>query len=117
MKELLEAFLSAINNWVVSPPVKGAMAAGLVAILRILYDDTESSNVRKVLEATFCGSIAWFSAYALPFVGLSYDLSIFLGGAIGLIGADKVRSWARNMAQQRINKLVPEEKKDDSVQR
>lgn len=79
-------------------PWRAAMAGFFVAILRIMYDGQEPRLVRRLLEATLCGSIALAVTYGAEAFGWPEGLGIFLGGAVGLFGADQVRAWGQHVA-------------------
>ena len=83
-------------------PFRAAMLAGLVALLRIVYDGREPRWFRRVLEATLCGCIALGVAYLCEGLGLKQGWATFLGAGVGLLGADKVREIGRRIADQRI---------------
>ena len=103
MREYIEAVASAITEILSNPPAKGALAGTIIALLRIMYDDREPNTVRRLLEAALCGSIAWVTAYVLPAIGLSADTSVFIGGMVGLLGADKIRSLANTFARRKAS--------------
>lgn len=86
-------------------PVRAAIVGTLVALLRVMYDDKEPSIVRRLLECTLCGAIALCVASGAQALGLQGDYSTFAGGAIGLIGADTVRAWARRLAERRVKDM------------
>ena len=83
-------------------PIRAALLAALVSILRILYDGKEPRWARRVLEAALCGAIALGIAHLVEALGMSSGWATFLGGAIGLFGADQVREWGRRLAESRV---------------
>lgn len=114
MKELIDTIMAMSRETAISPPMKGAMAAAGVAFLRVMYDNKEPRVVRRLLEVCLCGAITWFASYILPYIGISTDWSVFLGGSIGLIGADQVRSWGQSIAQRRVDSITkPQENAND----
>lgn len=94
-------------NWLsalsLSDPVKAAVLAACVALLRILYDAKEPRWLRRILEAALCGAIALAIAHLTTAVGLPAGWATFLGGAVGLFGADQVREWGRRLAAARLS--------------
>ncbi len=84
-------------------PIKAAILAALVAILRILYDGKEPRWVRRALEAALCGCIAMGVAYLTESLGLPHGWGVFMGAAIGLFGADSVREFGRRYISGRIS--------------
>lgn len=83
-------------------PIRAALLAGVVAMLRILYDGREPRWVRRVLEAALCGTIALGIAHLIEAVGMASGWATFLGASVGLFGADQVREWGRRLADARV---------------
>lgn len=97
-------FLAAMWNlfWVSLPePIKAAVIATVVAGLRVMYDDKEPRQMRRILEAVLCGVIAFGVASGVEAMGWSSGMATFLGGFVGLIGADKVRELGKVFAERR----------------
>ena len=76
----------------------------MIAFLRVMYDDKEPRFWRRGLEAALCGMIALGVASGAEALGISANFSTFIGGAIGLFGADQIRSWGRQIVRYRIGK-------------
>lgn len=88
------AFLHAL--WESLPaPLKAAILGSLIALLRVMHDDREPRLVRRLLEAMLCGAIAFGVGSGAEAVGAEQGMAMFLGGAVGLLGADKVRELGR----------------------
>lgn len=87
-------------------PLKAMIAGTGVAFLRVMYDDKEPRMVRRLLEAALCGVIALCVAALAEALGIDPGLATFAGGAIGLIGADQVREWARKVGEQHIKRTA-----------
>lgn len=83
-------------------PVRAAMISFIVAMLRVVYDGKEPRWVRRILEATLCGTIALAVTHLTTALGFSSGWGVFLGAAIGLFGADQVREWGRRIAERRV---------------
>lgn len=83
-------------------PVKAAVLASIIALLRVMYDGKEPRMVRRMLESALCGTIALGVAYGVGALGWPSGVGTFLGAAIGLFGADQVRAWGRSLADQRF---------------
>jgi lambda family phage holin len=83
-------------------PVKGALVGTVVALIRVMYDDREPRLLRRLLESTLCGAIAFAVASGAEALGLHGGYSTFAGGAVGLLGADQVRAWAQIWGRKRI---------------
>ena len=94
-------FMQAI--WDATPePVKAAILAVLVAMLRIMYDGKEPRWVRRLLEASLCGAIALGVAHLTESLGMPHGWGTFLGAVVGLLGADYVRELGRKYLSGRI---------------
>lgn len=83
-------------------PLRAAVLAGVVATLRIMYDDREPRLLRRLLEAALCGAIAFGIAAGLEAVAVPQGLATFLGAAVGLLGADKVREIGHRYVRRRM---------------
>ena len=84
--------------------LKAALLATVIAFLRMMYDDREPRFWRRVLESALCGAIAVGVSSGVEAFGGQSSLSVFLGGMVGLFGADQVRAWGRRIAETRIGK-------------
>lgn len=100
MHDSFDSFLRALG--MLPEPIRAAIIAFFMAMLRILYDNKEPRWVRRVLESSLCGTIALAATHAVMILGMSKDWGVFLGGFIGLMGADKVREWGRRVADKRL---------------
>lgn len=85
--------------------IQAALVGAAVAFLRVMYDDREPSFIRRLFECALCGAIAMCIASLAEATGMSGNYSTFIGGSVGLLGADQVRAWARKLAQKRVDKL------------
>ena len=86
---------------------QAAIVGSVVAFLRVMYDDREPSLVRRLFECALCGAISMCIASLAETAGLSGNYSAFIGGSVGLLGADQVRTWARKLAQRRFDAGKP----------
>lgn len=95
--------------WELLPePFKAAVLAMLIAALRILYDGKEPRYIRRIMEACLCGAIAFGLAAGLEAVKVPPGMATFLGAAIGLLGADKVREFAQRYVSAKMEKEIEE---------
>lgn len=93
--------------WAALPePIRAAALAACVALLRVVYDDKEPRWVRRILESALCGAIALGVAHLTEALGMPTGWATFLGGAVGLFGADQVRDWGRRIALKRLDDTV-----------
>lgn len=86
-------------------PIRAAIVSAVIAYLRVLYDGKEPRLIRRVLEAALCGSIALGVASGVEGMGLPQGFGTFFGAAIGLFGADQVRTWGRKLAERKVEEL------------
>lgn len=92
--------------WAAVPdPLRAAVVGALVALIRVMYDDREPRIWRRLLECALCGAIALCVASGASAMGITGDIATFAGGAIGLLGADTVRTWARRIGERRVRDL------------
>ncbi len=96
------------HNWhllwgSIPEPLRASALAWLVAMIRILYDGREPRWIRRFLESTLCGLIALVVAVLAQATKLDPGVATFLGGAVGLLGADWVREKARQLAEIRLS--------------
>lgn len=75
-----------------SATVKGAGMAVIVAFLRVMYDDQETSRARVMLECLLCGAITLCSSSVVAWAGLPESMVIAVGGTIGGLGMTAFRS-------------------------
>lgn len=88
----------------VPPSVKGAVMAFVIAVLRIVYDRQETSNVRIVLEAAICGCLSLSFSGALGWLGAPESVAVAFGGAVGFIGVTKIRQLALTWLGKKADK-------------
>jgi lambda family phage holin len=92
-----------ISAWHALPePVKAAILAALVALLRVMYDDREPRYIRRFLEAALCGAIAFGVGSGVDAMVASAGMAQFVGGFIGLLGADKVRELGQRYVKRKV---------------
>ena len=83
-------------------PFRASALAAMVAFVRVMYDGKEPRLMRRVLESVLCGLIALSIAYMIEALGMSGNWATFIGGAVGLFGADQVRAWGRKFAEKKM---------------
>lgn len=84
--------------------VKGAIMAFIIAILRIIYDRQETSNMRILLEAAICGGLSLSFSGAISWIGAPESVAVAFGGAIGFIGVTKIRQLALTWLSKKAEK-------------
>lgn len=85
-------------------PIRAALLAAAVALLRVYYDNNEPRTLRRLFEAALCGAISFGLAEGLVAASVPPGMATFAGGFVGLLGADKVREVARRYMQHKIAK-------------
>ena len=93
MQDTTDAIMKLIN--MLPEPFRASALAAMVAFVRVMYDGKEPRLMRRVLESVLCGLIALSIAYMIEALGMSGNWATFIGGAVGLFGADQVRRWGR----------------------
>lgn len=89
--------------WAAIPePMRAALLSSAVALLRILYDRKESRPIRVAIESALCGCLSLAVFHGVQALQWSQYLGVFLGGVIGLVGVDQVRSWARAFGNRKL---------------
>jgi len=101
--QLLEIIKMVINFLPLE--LKAAVFAVSISFLRILYDDREPSHIRRLLEALLCGAITVACSHLVSALGASAHWSMFIGGMVGLLGADYIRDKARKFATEKIRSM------------
>lgn len=100
MQDTTDAIMKLIN--MLPEPFRASALAAMVAFVRVMYDGKEPRLMRRVLESVLCGLIALSIAYMIEALGMSGNWATFIGGAVGLFGADQVRSWGRKFAEKKM---------------
>lgn len=86
---LLAVIWSALTG--MSPAVKGAAMAVVIAYLRVMYDGKETHRVRIMLESLLCGALSLCATSVIAWLQLPGDLAIAVGGSVGFIGVNAMR--------------------------
>ena len=102
MPEKYFEFWASLWN-LVPETVRAGVFGFLVALLRVNYDDKEPRRSRRLLEAALCGIIAYAVSTGMVHFGIPPSLSVFMGAAIGMLGADKVRELGRKFAEDKLD--------------
>ncbi|TRX75269.1 phage holin, lambda family [Pseudomonas mangiferae] len=80
------------------PAIYAAALGFWIAALRVIYG---GGGLRKAaLEAPLCGFITLSASSGLEVFGLTGASAPFIGGIIGLLGVEGVRSLARRYAER-----------------
>jgi len=98
------------TNWLVKllqtmpPAVGGVLMAMFVSILRVVYDREETTLVRIGLESLICGCLTLAGGSAAVAMGWGDGWHLFIGGMVGFIGSQGVRSVAYNVIDRKTRR-------------
>lgn len=96
-----------IASWASSHAQLGAAGmSGVVAFLRVSFYGGTKRQV--FFETLLCGCVTWCAVPALELFNLPGNLGIPLGGAIGFLGVE----WVRSRAMRAADKRLPKESTD-----
>lgn len=88
--------------WRGDTPLGAVLMSLIVAGLRIAYFGGNGGKKKKALEILLCGALTLTIFSALEFLGLPKSLSVSIGGSVGLIGVDAIRSFAMRFIDGRV---------------
>ncbi|BFT30386.1 hypothetical protein D210916BOD24_15620 [Alteromonas sp. D210916BOD_24] len=77
--------------------------AVITALFRVVYDKEETSFVRILLESVLCGALAVVAGSGVNALGLDQEWTVFIGGVIGFVGSQSIRSYADIFLKNRVN--------------
>lgn len=86
-------FIELLHSWWRGDTPMGAVLLSIVmAVLRIAYG--VGGWKKMVLEGLMCGALTLTAVSALEYFSLPQSLSIAIGGALGFVGVEQVRTVA-----------------------
>ncbi|MGL5485823.1 phage holin, lambda family [Plesiomonas shigelloides] len=86
--------------------ISGFIMSVSVALLR-LREDTQRSRVEKITEAVLCGLLTVTVYHGFRMFGIQNEsAAIFIGGAVGCLGAQEVRTLINNFIKPVISAVV-----------
>lgn len=77
--------------------------AVMVSVLRVVYDQEETSAVRIILEALICGSLTLAGGSATVALGLGDGWHLFIGGAVGFLGSQSIKQLAIKVIHRKVD--------------
>ncbi|MNF92616.1 Phage holin family (Lysis protein S) [compost metagenome] len=83
--------------------IYGAALALAIAFLRITYHGGRGQ--RRLIESLLCGLITLAVATGVRLLGIAEDATPFIGGMVGLLGVDTLRSAAERRIDARANQI------------
>lgn len=87
----------------IHPTVLSAILAVFTAVLRVIYDRQETSVIRILLESVLCGTLAVIAGSGIQAMGLDQDWTLFVGGMIGFVGSQGIRTYANMLVKSKIS--------------
>lgn len=75
-----------------SPLMGAALLSALMAVLRITYGG--GTRRQMLVEGAICGGLTVTIISGLEFFGLPQTMSTFVGGWVGFLGVEKIRTIA-----------------------
>lgn len=78
--------------------------ASIIAVLRVLYDDSNPRPARIILESLICGALSLCITSVIEIFHLPSSAAITIGGAIGFIGVTTLRDFILKAINKRIDK-------------
>lgn len=85
------------------PALYGLSLCMITSALRIIY--TGGKVRRALIEAALCGAISLTLMSGMGWAGVPADASGFIGGAVGFLGVEKIRSVAERLINKRVGDL------------
>lgn len=86
--------------WRGETPIGAVLLSVVMAVLRIAYGG--GGWKKMLLEGLMCGAMTLTAVSALDYVNLPQSLSIAIGGALGFVGVEQVRSVANRVINVRF---------------
>lgn len=85
-------------------PIQAFAAAVIIAPLRIIYDQTETTRMRICLESLLCGCIAYGIASGADYFHVPHGVAVFIGSAVGFAGVVKFRELVMTYIVLRVKR-------------
>ena len=88
--------IAEIMEWLgaIPAPIQAFIAAFIIAPLRVIYDQSETTWERICLEALLCGCIGYGVASGAGYFGIPDGVGAFIGSFVGFVGVVKFRELA-----------------------
>lgn len=98
-------FLQIIYTTLITSPIwQAAILATIIAELRVLYDNYDTTLFRVLIEGLLCGSLALCTGSFIERYELPESAVITIGGLIGLIGFTTLRDKLLKIINRKVNK-------------
>ena len=93
-------WLRQLFEFLIPSEIRAALFSVFVAWLRINYDSKEPKMIRRLLESLLCGAMTYMVTNSLLILGLPEGTGWFIGGSIGMLGADFIRVYLAKAARK-----------------
>ena len=97
---MIDDFKEALGN--LPPGAYNFFFAGVLALLRVMYDAEETRPARVSLEVLMCGFLGMGAGWALTAMGSPEGLTHFAAATIGYIGQQEFRKLALKFLNRKI---------------
>lgn len=96
-------FWSAVSAWMAlhAPVIYGACLSVIIAILRVIYSG--GGLRQQLLEGAMCGALTVAVIGGFELFGLPLSASGFVGGVVGFLGVEQVRSLATKFLGEKLS--------------
>ncbi|BFQ93266.1 phage holin, lambda family [Gallibacterium anatis] len=84
--------------------ITGFVMAFFMSMLRAWFLQQKSSYRQRILDGAICGALTLSCMSLLNHFGLHENLSTFIGGMIGFIGAEKIREFLFKFITKKVSK-------------
>lgn len=101
MSDLLASVVAYIGD--APPTVTGVLIAMFISVIRVLYDDKETTIVRVLLEALMCGALSLTITHGVLAAGMNMNWAVFAGGCVGYLGPTTVRAQILKWLNKKVN--------------
>lgn len=99
----MKSFFAQLVDWATnSYAFQAVVMSVLIAIMRVLYDNNETTWRRILLEAALCGNLTLAGYYALLWWKLPPQAAIVVGAALAFIGIEEMRKIVRALARKQL---------------
>lgn len=89
------------DNWLAAE-IMAPILSFVLALLRTMYENSEPSWVRRLLESVICGMITLSAGYAIDAMGVASEWKYAVAGTIGFLGAEYIRSVIQKIINKRV---------------
>lgn len=83
-------------------PLQAFIAATIIAPLRIVYDRSERSWPRILIESLLCGCVAYGLASGASYFDVPQGVGVFIGSAVGFAGVTHFRALVMRYISGRL---------------